>query len=246
MPVDLLTFAENVHDASLEAAKRLRFNKGFHADGALMCSYATLIEHTGGMIELTRARKRTSSTAVFRSMLEAYVDFRNLFQDRKYLNNMLAKFYADRLALLRRAADGGNPYLEDLGNWEGVGKALEMYEAELEGLDAAGFKPLKIWQRFERVGMENEYRAVYSHVSSGAHNDFGALRSRHAVLEQDDYGLHLYKQVELKDFQNELDGAVSYLITTSVMIHDYLKSDAKAQFEAMIVQLEEVRAAYPD
>jgi hypothetical protein len=243
---NLLTFAEKVHEASAEQVVSLRFDKRFQVDGLLACSYLTLIEHLGGMICLTRAQKRTSSDAVFRSLLEGFVDFKNIFQDRRYFFHMLAKYTEERIALLELAAKGGNPYLEDLKNWEGVPKAREQYQTEFEHLTAEGFAPLKIWQRFDRAEMRNEYKSVYCHVSGGAHNDIGALRSRHITIEGNDFGIHLYKMVDLKHFQTQLDGAVSFVLMAGAMIHDHLNSSAKPQFDALIKELEEVRVTYAD
>ena len=109
MARELLDFAKQAHDTCGITAMKLRFDQKFHKDGALMCSYATLIEHMGGMIALVEAGKRTSSTAVMRSMLEAFVDFNNLLNDRSYFQNMLAKLARpSRAALAAFAVEHGH------------------------------------------------------------------------------------------------------------------------------------------
>ncbi len=239
---DLLEFVEHVHDISVDRARQLRFNKDFHIDGALMCSYATLIEHTGGLIALANSGKRTSSTAVFRSLLEAFVDFKNLFADRAYLQNMLAKYHEEWSLLLKEAIQGDNPILVDLSRAGGIHEALAQYEGEKNELKKRGIRSLRIRERFRLAGMEHEFTSVYMLASSGAHNDFAALLRRHAVMgeSENDYGLHIYKSVDKHHFRSELHGAVSFLITASWMVHDYLKSSVKAEFEALVGDLERV------
>ncbi len=235
---DLLPFAVRVHDISVEKAKYLRFNKDFRADGALMCSYATLIEHFGGLIALAKAEKRTSSTTVFRSLLEAFVQFKILFDDRNYLDHMLVKYHEDWSAILKRAKDGSNPILYELGQVIGLEERLAEYQAEVERFKSRGIRSLKIRERFQRAGMDHEYTSVYAVVSRGAHNDLEALRKRHAVMSNGDYGLHIYRTVVPSDFRTELHGGISFLLTAGWMVHDYLKSEAKPQFESLIGDLQ--------
>lgn len=241
----LLDFVERLHDECVEAARKLRFNKELNVDGTLMCLYATLIEHTGAIAILARTEKRASSMAVFRTLLEAYVDFKNLLEDKAYLDFIYAQHHKKWGQILRRSKEG-NPYLLPIARRADLDSAIAEHEAGLRRLKAKGIKPLRVDERFSKAGLREVYEAVYAHASGSAHNDLSSLIRRHITVGESDFGLAVYKPTTPVDFHTVLDSTARIVLGASQQVHSYLQSEAITAFDQLAADFATVQAEYPD
>ncbi|MFZ0609915.1 MAG: DUF5677 domain-containing protein, partial [Xanthobacteraceae bacterium] len=174
---DLLKFVKRLHDASVSLAAKLKFNKSFSKDGGVVCLYGSLIEHASSFITLVEHRQKTGSSSIFRSFLEAYVDFVNLEKDASYIKHCYATFYEQWLKVLRVSA--GNQYLKDIAELDGRDAIVQNYKSELQKLEKENFRPLRVDERFRKAGLEAEYNSIYRLESGEAHNSLSALFQRH-------------------------------------------------------------------
>ena len=240
--MNLLEFVKALHDEALELARHAKFNKSFRADGVVVCLYATLIEHTGSMLALSERRLRTGMSSVFRSFLEAYVDFTNLNHDASYAKHINAKHHKEWVKVLR-ASKKPNPYLKSIGEFEGRDETLRQDEADLAQLQKEGFAPLSAYDRFCKAKMEDAYHSLYNFESSQVHNDLRALINRHVARKgDDDYEIVLYRDTELKDFVTHLDSIAGLLLDATRQLHNRLKSDCDEQINKLDQQLANVRS----
>src|ERR1700685_4564933 len=86
----LFVFVKHLHDKCIVLSRNLTFDKSFSKDGAVVCLYGSLIELTGGFTALVEKKIKAGTGLIFRSFLEAYVDFVNLNDDSSYIKNCYA------------------------------------------------------------------------------------------------------------------------------------------------------------
>lgn len=232
----MLNYAKKLHRECLVLASRLKFNKALKAVGLVVCFYGRLIELTGGMIVLIDEQKASSAPIVFRSFLEAYVDLINLMEDANYIQHLLAAHHKKWIKILG-ASRGPNPYLESIGEHRDVNVIVADHTARLEETTKAGYAPLKVWERFQKANMENEYRSIYSFGSGDAHNDFGALMKYHIAQAGDDFQLVFYREVDDNDFAAELDSIAGLLLNATLRIHNRLKSGCDEELQKLDQEL---------
>lgn len=80
------------HDALLEAAKKFIFDKKHAWHRNLVALHGSLIELSSCLITLIENRGATGVPSVFRTLLETYVEFHNLADDKKYGYHMEANY----------------------------------------------------------------------------------------------------------------------------------------------------------
>ena len=104
------------------------------------------------------------------------------------------------IKLLEEAKKGINPYLSDMGKLLDIDAAMAQYQTALDALKAQAFVPLSIFARFKRAGQENEYRSLYSLLSTDAHSNISALVDRHIEIDGEDFTVVYYKDEPLESY----------------------------------------------
>ena len=201
-----------------------------------------MIELSRGIATLTELDLRTALSPVFRTFLEAYVEFKNMIEDPAYINHCYARHHHDWIRVLKESKDP-NPYLAQIGNHASYDAVVQRHESGLQELKDGGFGPLKILNRFEKAGMANEYRSIYHFESDGSHNSLQAMIERHIELGEDGYDLALYRKRTLKDYEAILDSTAGLLMDATRRIAERLKSERREVVEALSNELAGLRAS---
>jgi hypothetical protein len=103
---------------------------------------------------------------IFRSFIEAYADLKNLHEKAEYSYYMDASYHKQWIKLLKEAKNKPNPYLKDISQVGNLDEQIQEHEKEFADLKNKEYNPLNVFQRFERAGMEDEYRSLYNSLSS--------------------------------------------------------------------------------
>ncbi len=239
----LLNFLKYLHDQLLDWSTDITFDKRNQADFSRIALYGTLIEFTGAIINLIENRGRVAVPSAFRSLLEAFVELRNLNKDPSYVEHMYAS-YTDQWLYVLKEAKKGNPYLASLRKELNLDEIIANDEKALAALRAKGKGPLNIFERFDRANMVEEYRSMYNFLSCNAHSNIRALVTRHFEESSSDFNLVLYKDEPIESFVATLDSTAALLIEASVAIHKAFSSKHVANVEALLSELEVVRKQY--
>lgn len=237
----MLNYLKKLHDECVDNAAALNFNKAFDKDGIVVCLYVTMIEHTGSFLTLAEKRQKAGMSLIFRSFLEAYVDFVNLDNNSEYINHSYATYHKKWIRVLKESAKG-NAYLKSIGEYAGRDDRLKFHENELQRLANSNFAPLKVNQRFSAAGMEAEYNSIYSFESSEAHNDLSALIKRHLERNEVDFAVVMYEQCNEADFYLHLDSISGLLLSATKRLHTRLRVDPSDWLNGMSDQLAATRA----
>lgn len=150
------------HDRLLQLAGSLRFNKLDPVDLHRVSLYGTLLELTGCMIHLVERNSRTGVPSLFRAFLEAAVELRNLTRDAGYIDYMRASHATQWLSLLKEAKKGMNRYLGRIAASPDLDAQIAEHKKQIAELAARHKRPLKVFERFERANMVDEYRSLYN------------------------------------------------------------------------------------
>lgn len=239
--MDAIEFLKKAHDVSCEHSKNLRFDKkdGLHFN--LIALYGSLIEFSSCIVILLERNGKIGIPAIFRSLLEAYVDFCNLIKDPAYFNYMQASDLNQWIKLLKKDAMGENPYLSKMSTLPDLKDFAEQKGKELKKLEKDGYRELKIFEKFDRANMEREYRSLYNLLCSASHSNLTALFKRHTEINREDFEVFFYKDEPKEDFIAYIDGTSGTLVNASIKIHDYFKTDSVKTFQDLKEELESVR-----
>ena len=96
-------------------------------------------------------------------------------------------------------------------------------------------------QKFQRAGMEKEYRSIYNSLCSDAHNNLRALIDRHVELKDEDFEVVFYKAYTPEDSAHYIGMAAELLVRASEKVHSFFKSPVKEEVEALRSKLNELR-----
>jgi hypothetical protein len=240
MSLELLGYLNKLHDQAIEFLRDVRFDKQPQRDGYVVCLYASMIELAGGIVVLVSRDRKTSVSPVCRTLLEAYVDFKNAIKSSTYIRHAYAQHDKDWIKVL---SERPNPFLAAVLDDEERGAALERHKRDLAKLKGQGIKPLKVAEKFDRAEMADEYRSIYHFESDATHNSWQALLSRHFEKSDDGFQLTLYKQRSFDDYRTYLDSAAVLLLDATNEIHERFKSGHQQRIEELRQELAILRTA---
>lgn len=240
--MQMVQFLKELHDTALDYATNLHFDKKHILHVVLVSLYASLIELTGCMLTLLENRGKIGIPTLFRTFLETYVEFHNLVRDPAYGYYIDANDLKESIKRLK-AAKRGNPYLADIAAMPDLPNLIDSMEHQLRDLKSEGYKPLPIYERFQRADMIEEYESLYSLLSTHSHSNKEALIDRHVELGDDDFTVVLYKNLADERFLLHLDSTAALLVSATIAIHEYFQSDVVGEVRLFKEKLAEVRSS---
>ena len=110
----IFEFLKRLHNECISHSQHIVFDKKHPRHLHLVGQYGTLIELTGSLITLIERKHRTGVPPIFRAVLEAYVELKNLHENAEYGYCMDASYNEQWLKVLREAKNQPNPYLKDI------------------------------------------------------------------------------------------------------------------------------------
>lgn len=243
--LQLFGLLKRLHDKSVNVIGLLSFDKQHQRHLNLVALYCSLIEFTGTNTLLIEKQQTVGVPIIYRSFLEAYVDFINLESSADYGYFMEANRWSETLKTLREANTQSNPFLQGISNLKDLQSLIHQSKDELNSLKNKGFRPLKVFERFEKAQLRAEYKSIYTQLSSETHSSILGLINRHIELDSNtDFSVRLYQSESLDRLLPIIDSNTVSLIDASLKIHKFLESTGAAEFAVFSEQLEEIRALY--
>ncbi|MFH1077414.1 MAG: DUF5677 domain-containing protein [Pseudomonadota bacterium] len=227
--MEIKEYLGELHDRCLELLSGLQFDKHHRLHFGLVSLYSSLLEFVGCILILMNNKGKLGVRPLFRTFLEAYVEFHNLAQDPKYGYFIEANDLKEWLKVLKEARDTQNPYLAEISALPNLDSIIAKDEREFEELKNKGYEPLSIYSKFERAGMVEEYRSLYNFLCTETHSNKRALIDRHAEFGNDDYELVVYKNQSDESFLSVLDYAAGFLVSATIRLHEVLESSEVAE-----------------
>lgn len=217
---------------ALTYTKYLKFDKEHPWHRNLIALYCSLVEYSDSLIHLVKYQKGISVPVVFRGFLEAYVDFKNLAEDRMYGNHMEASYFKEWLKVIEEASQKQNAYLASIAEDSDLEVKIQENRNKLAELQSKGFGALNQFEKFEKAGMVEEYRSVYNIVCSHSHNNIRSLIDRFFIIEtiKGDFEIALFKEQEHGEFDQYLISGKHFLRNGSHNIHAVLETGYADRF----------------
>ena len=244
--MEIFKFIKRLHDDCIRLSVFIVFDKKYPRHRYIVGLYGSLIELTGSLIILVEKKHSTGVPSILRSFLEAYVAFVNLYADENYVKYMYASFHKQWLKVLREAKYNPNPFLKSISEFENIDAKINEHEKELDNLESKKFRPLNVFECFEKAGMVNEYRSLYNFLSNDSHSNIRSLENRHLEIYENDFKLVYYKDNQLVDFLPTLDSTAGLLVDATLKIHQYFKTKSKSEIEKWYLELTEICNRYLD
>lgn len=224
-------YKQEITDA-ITYAEYLKFDKKHPWHRNLIALYCSLIEYSDSLIHFVENEKSISIPLVFRGLLEAFVDFKNLSEDKTYGYHMEASYSEEWLKVIREASQTENAFLAAIGEDPTLGAQIKEHENKLSELKEKGYSGLKQFQKFNKAGMVDEYRSIYNFVCSHSHNNIRSLIDRFFIIneEENDYEMALFRETSPREFEHYLVTGKHFLRNGSHNIHAVLESGYAEKF----------------
>lgn len=208
----------------------------------------TVLELAGDCLALLRSRRRIGPKVLLRSLMEAWVELKNVARDPDYLGFMNAVQLELQLRRIDAASQADaelNPYFEDLRANEDLESRRGEFKRDLEALKAHGFGRLSIRDRFRRAGEGQRYESVYALLAQHSHHNLIALERRHVVRSEDGPRIAFFKPEEEASLVAEID-TVAGVVSNAVAEVSRLADGGPIGLEEISQRLETLRsAAFP-
>lgn len=231
-----------------ELARELRFDKTHQWHMALVTLYGSILELSHAIRVQIGNGSPIGVPILLRSQLEAFVDFVNLAGDQKYGYHIDAANLREWKRVLTEAKTTSNPYLRDISEFKDLDVAMADHESKLMELEAKGYRALNNFEKFDRSGQAQEYRSFYNFLCCHTHNNMRALIERHIEFIDDgaDIEVQFFAPAVLTDLVEYYDSAAGILVAATIGIHEALKSEKKAETEALSEKLQLLRKPWTE
>lgn len=239
-------FFKKSHNDLIEYAKDLRFDKKHQFHLTIIKLHGSIIELCGSIIILLEHEGKIGIPSIFRTLMETFVEFKNLSNDRNYDYYMEASHLKHWLKVLNESKEGKNPFLYPIGKMPNLNEQIKDYEKKLEDLKNNGYAPLTIKERFEKADMEDVYKSLYNLLSTDVHSGIQALINRHIDIDfkKSDFEVVFYKGEPIEEYLSYIDGATIVLIESGLTTHEILDSPKQTQIKEFETKFNELRQKY--
>lgn len=224
-------YKQEIRDA-ITYAKHLKFDKRHSWHRNLIALYCSLVEYSDSLVYLAENEKSISVPLVFRGLLEAYVDFKNLSEDSSYGYHMEASYAKEWLKVIEVASQKRNAFLAGMGEDPALDAQAQEHTNKLAELRDKGYAALNQFEKFHKARMVDEYRSVYNFVCSHSHNNIRSLVDRFFVINdaENDFEMALFKEHVPGEFEPYLVTGKHFLRNGSHNIHAVLETGYEDKF----------------
>jgi hypothetical protein len=179
--------------ASLIFIKDLKFDKTVLYHILCIGLFANLIERADTINLLVRSDKTFDAKAILRAMIEAMVELKCLRSDPLHLQNAKYEYYK-HLSIMMNEAKRGNSYLSEMAAIADFESHLRSFEASKKEAQLAGGQAMRVADKFSKLGLRDEYEAIYRRLSSETHPTYGGLIGRQfeVDLKKQDFEVVLF------------------------------------------------------
>ena len=234
-----------LHEKTITLTKELRFDKNHQWHLNLVALYCSLIELTGSACILIKDGVGIGIPILLRSAVEAHLDFANLALDRNYGYVLRASELKEWIKLLKESKNGLNPIFKDISDLSDTENTLNQWEKELRDLQERGYKPLNVFEKFDRANLGPLYHSVYNILCCYSHNNLRALKARHVNISEksNDFEVDLYQPIDYAKILPYIDNFCSILIPVTETIHHFLETNCTKEIEELKVEFHKHRNA---
>lgn len=217
----------------LDHFPHIKFDKIHPWHRNMVYLYCSVVEYSDALYNQFKVEKSVAIPLIVRSLLEAYVDLKNLCENPEYGYSLRAAYISEWLRIAKEAGNVENPYLKNLATHESFEDQVAEWEQELTDLKEKGHSKPNRRESFKLAGRENEYTSLYNFLCCYAHNNERALIDRHTEIsdDQSDFKMVMFKDFEAQNEEHYLTLASQILTESSALVHAKLETGYEGTFE---------------
>lgn len=235
-----LVFFEKELKEVMSLATELKFDSSHALHQHVIGLYGTIIEFSSTLKELYKSGHHSAIPVILRSILEAFVDLKNLCQDPMYGYSLTINSSKESLKFLKAAKDNPRVYAELIAHDPDVDQHIINFETEIKSLRSKGNKEVSIKEKFEKIGMAYEYQINYRMLCAATHNDIGALRERHMVIDGDSFSLEIFKNEDVDTIYESFGIASELLLRSTYEVHGLFNSGQENRLKLLRDELNKI------
>lgn len=238
---EIFSYLNTEIEAVLHLASELKFDSTHALHQHVISLYGSIVELSSSIKELYVAGHYSAIPVVLRTILEAFVDLRNLCKNPKYGYSLTINSSKESIKFLKAAKDDKNVYAEMIARDPNIDKEISDYEKQVESLKHKGSKGLNIREKFDEAGMLDEYLTIYNMLCASTHNDIRALRARHIVIEKGSFSLEIFKHEDSESLYEFLGITSELLLRATYEVHALLGSEKVEELQLLRDDLNRIR-----
>jgi len=240
-PEEILVFFEKEIEEVLSLASKLKFDSSHVLHQHVVGLYGSIIELSSSIKVLYKSGHFSAIPVILRTILEAFVDLRNLCQDHKYGYSLTMNTSKESLKFLKAAKDDMNVYAEMIASDPDIDNHITKFYEEIKILKDKGIKEIRIKEKFEQASMASEYQTIYHMLCAATHNDIRALRARHLVISDGSFTFEIFKNEDKEAMCDFLGIASELLLRATYEIHGLLNSGKDNELQSLRKELNNIR-----
>ncbi|VEL96883.1 hypothetical protein ALT761_01876 [Alteromonas sp. 76-1] len=217
----------------LDHFEHIKFDKSNAWHRLMVSLYCSVVENSDTLLVLQKKRKGVALPTVTRSLMEAFVDLKNLTNDKGYGYFLDVAYYKEWLRVTTAAKNPDNALLQELSQATEFEQQVKEWEEKLDALKAQGYIKLSQYKKFEKAEMIDEYASIYNFLCAHSHNNQRALIDRYLVPNEDktDFTLKLFHEVDDDKLNQYLEIGQEYFRASSELIHKVLNTGREFEFQ---------------
>lgn len=224
----LIEFLENIHDNFLQKYNLLSYDKHdkYVRTGVLL--YSSILQLTEGCLVLLDKGISIGIPLLMRSSLEACIDLINLISCKNYYNFLELEQLNNALDIIDESKGGCNEFLDFTSfNVPWTDESVCQLRKMKKKLKDQGVKSLSVKNRFQKAGMEKEYKSIYKIQCCASHNNIMDLMGRHIEYNDNDFFVVYNKHKAIDECHNYVVMNAEILIKATQELHNFLGSPDK-------------------
>jgi uncharacterized protein DUF5677 len=213
------------------------FSQEFKFDGnsayhiSIVSFYGSILELTESCIVLIENNVTIAVPIIIRSILECYLDLKNMTGDINYGYHLRMNFLHEST---RFSSSNKNLLMEN----SDFKRTHDLQCQEYKELEKNGYSRIKVYKKFELADMLHEYNSFYNRLCADSHGDFSALSERHLSNDEKNKMIIFNKKTDQDSLAFYIIKLSEYLIKSTFLIHRELGSSALSNVELYFNELE--------
>lgn len=220
--------------------RKLLHNTTNKRDIYLLLLNVRIVDLVKSTVALYHAESIPAIAIIFRSIIEAGIDFENLLNDEKYIQDLDYRYFQEWDKIFE-STQRGNPILASLNTFEAAAELKELISKGYTQLKENGYKNLLIKDRFDKAKELSSYYSVYNIACCESHNNLRSLFGWYAKLNNDNSYSVDYYSGDKESLKAYFDSITAILINTTIKVMSYFKIDVEGEFTSFAAELESLR-----
>lgn len=210
--------------SAIEYGEQIRFDKDNFSHQMMIGTFLAMTETTDSIRVLIEADKVYDAEVLLRTLMEMRVRLELFATHPEFTLREKVEFFKRQQKIFCEAKRG-NKYFVKVDEELNVDIELATATKTLESLTSGGVKgQLTFLQMCQRLGFEDEYRAVYSGLSQAPHGTYASIVKRSFVIDKstEQFSVTGFREPEIGTVELVAESASGWLNSAEAILMEFL------------------------